>query len=121
MKILNWILCFLFLLSAGLQYNDPDPIQWMLMWAGAGVACLLFGIKKLPKWVPMAEAVIAICWAGYILPKIISHMVDIHWNEVFMQAKMSNLTVEYVREFGGLLIILIWMIVLILQTRKKPA
>ncbi len=32
MKILYWILAALFLLFAAVQYNDPDPIPWMLLY-----------------------------------------------------------------------------------------
>ncbi|MDA0345929.1 MAG: transmembrane 220 family protein [Verrucomicrobia bacterium] len=118
MKILNWILCFLFLLSAVLQYNDPDPVIWMLMWGATGVACLLFALKKLPNLMPMIVGGIALVWALILLPKIIGTYEDILWNEVFMQASMSNITVEWVREMGGLLIIAIWMGVLLCVGRK---
>ncbi len=118
MKILNWILCFLFLLSAVLQYNDPDPLPWMIMWGAAGVACLLYGAGKLPLWLPMTVGAVALVWGLALLPGIFQTAGDIRWNEVFMQATMSNLTVEWVREMGGLLIIAIWMGLLLLGRRK---
>jgi hypothetical protein len=31
----------LFLLSAAVQYNDPDPLPWMAAYLGAAVVCLL--------------------------------------------------------------------------------
>jgi hypothetical protein len=109
MKVLNWIFCFLFLLSAVLQYNDPDPIPWMLMWGAAGATCLLSGLGKLPKPLPITVGVIGLIWAFSLLPGIVRTASDIHWNEVFMQASMSNITVEWVREMGGLLIMAVWM------------
>ncbi|QXD24532.1 transmembrane 220 family protein [Opitutia bacterium ISCC 51] len=118
MKILNWILCFLFLLSAVLQYNDPDPLLWMIMWGAAGVACLLYGIGKLPKWLPILVGGVGLVWGLALIPGIIRTAGDIRWNEVFMQASMSNITVEWVREMGGVFIIALWMGVLILKSRK---
>ena len=118
MKILNWILCFLFLLSAVLQYNDPDPLLWMIMWGAAGVACLLYGIGKLPKWLPILVGGVGLVWGLALIPGIIRTVGDIRWNEVFMQASMSNITVEWVREMGGVFIIALWMGVLILKSRK---
>ena len=118
MKILNWILCFLFLLSAVLQYNDPDPLLWMIMWGAAGIACLLYGIGKLPMWLPVAIGAVGLVWGLALLPGIIRTAGDIRWNEVFMQAGMSNITVERVREMGGLIIISIWMAVLLCKSRK---
>ena len=31
----------LFVLSAAVQYNDPDPLPWMAAYLGGAVACLL--------------------------------------------------------------------------------
>ncbi|MCZ6674430.1 MAG: transmembrane 220 family protein [Verrucomicrobia bacterium] len=121
MKRLNWLFCFLFLLSAVLQYNDPDPVVWMLRWGAAGIGCLLFGLGKLPKALPIAVGVIGLIWATVLLPRILETSVDIRWKEVFMQASMSNITVEWIREMGGLLIITTWMGVLVLLGRKKSA
>jgi hypothetical protein len=118
MKLLNWILCFLFLFSAILQYNDPDPIIWMIMWGAAGVACLLYGLGKLPKLLPIVVGVVGLIWAFALLPGIIRTASDIRWNEVFMQASMSNITVEWIRECGGLLIISIWMWLLLMRSRN---
>jgi len=119
MKLLNWLFCLSFLLSAVLQYNDPDPVVWILMWGVAGVACLLHGIGKLPQKLPIIVGVIALVWGFALLPGIIRTAADIRWNEVFMQASMSNITVEWVREMGGLLIIAIWMGVLVMKDRKS--
>lgn len=119
MKIINWIFCFLFLLSAVLQFNDPDPVIWMIMWSAAGISCLLFGLGKLPKVLPIAVGGVSLIWALVLLPRIIGTYGDILWDEVFMQVSMSNITVEWVREIGGLVIIAVWMAVLIFQGRKK--
>ena len=119
MKIVNWIFCCLFFLSAVFQYNDPDPVIWILMWGAAGAACLFFGIGKLPMALPVAMAAIGLIWALALFPKILETSADIRWREVFMQASMSNITVEWVREMGGLLIISAWMGVLVFLKRKK--
>ncbi|MBH54558.1 MAG: hypothetical protein CMI18_09465 [Opitutaceae bacterium] len=121
MKIVNWVLCFLFFLSAFLQYNDPDPIAWMLMWGAAGVVCLFFGLGSLPLILPITIALVGLVWAGLLLPRIIETFDSIRWNEIFMQATMSNITVEWAREFGGLIVIAGWMSLLTLQKVKKNA
>jgi len=121
MKIVNWGLCSLFFLSAFLQYNDPDPIAWMLIWGAAGVVCLLYGFGSLSLIFPIALVLIGLVWAGFLLPRIIETFDSIGWDEVFMQATMSNIIVESVREMGGLLIIAVWMSLLIVQKVKKNA
>ncbi|WP_395805537.1 transmembrane 220 family protein [Daejeonella sp.] len=32
MKIFNLVFCLLFIVSAGLQYNDPDPYLWITIY-----------------------------------------------------------------------------------------
>lgn len=108
----------LFFLSAALQYNDPDPVAWMLMWAAAGVVCLAYTLGRLPVAVALLVGLVALAWSLTLLPGIIQNADSIYWNEVFMQASMSNLTVEWVRELGGLLIIVLWMLVLSITNRK---
>ena len=92
----------------------------MLIWGAAGVVCLFFGLGSLPKILPISLGLVSLVWALFILPGIISTAGDIRWNEVFMQASMSNITVEWVREMGGLLIIAIWMMVLSFKGRRIP-
>lgn len=39
MKIFNLIFCILFVICAGLQYNDPDPWLWMPIYLYGAVIC----------------------------------------------------------------------------------
>ncbi len=60
MKIFNIIFCILFVICAGLQYNDPDPYVWVPIYLFGAVICwfafkgeyfgtpMLIGIGSLP-------------------------------------------------------------------------
>ena len=39
MKIFNIIFCILFVICAGLQYNDPDPYLWIPIYLFGAVLC----------------------------------------------------------------------------------
>lgn len=39
MKIFNLFFCILFVLSAALQYNDPDPWLWMPIYLYGAILC----------------------------------------------------------------------------------
>ena len=39
MKIFNYIFCILFIISAALQYNDPDPYLWIPIYMYGAVLC----------------------------------------------------------------------------------
>ncbi len=40
-KVANWLMIAAFLFSVAVQYNDPDPIRWMLVYGLAALACIL--------------------------------------------------------------------------------
>jgi hypothetical protein len=42
----NWLMAALFGLSAVLQYNDPDPLSWIALYAAAAAACVLWGLRR---------------------------------------------------------------------------
>ena len=41
MKILNYVMAAAFIFSVIVQFNDPDPLLWMLIYGLAGAACVL--------------------------------------------------------------------------------
>lgn len=41
LRLFNYLFAFLFLVSAGLQYNDPDPYLWMPIYLFGAVLCFL--------------------------------------------------------------------------------
>lgn len=110
---------FLFLISVLVQYNDPDPLRWMLMYGAAMIACiwravavhfgnkngythratLLFAIYT--STVASAAIVWAVDWMPSLQPVSLVH--------IFTDAGMYHAGVEEAREFGGLLIIAVWM------------
>ena len=48
MKIINYLMIVLFAYSAIVQLNDPDPIQWVLVYVGAMAFCGLWMMKEFP-------------------------------------------------------------------------
>jgi len=46
-KILGFLFAVLFLVSAILQYNDPDTVIWIIIWSFAAVFCLAFALNKI--------------------------------------------------------------------------
>ncbi len=46
-KVLGVLFSILFIWSAILQYNDPDPIQWIVYYGAAAMASILFVFNRL--------------------------------------------------------------------------
>ena len=136
MRILNPIMAALFLLSAAVQFNDPDPIQWIAIYTTAAFACVLatgvawqvrrpHGIERARgnlrakvQWISVLTGMAAFVWAAFLLPEAVRQNAPLSLPLVFGSAEMMNERVELVREIGGLSIVAFWMLVVFFTGRK---
>jgi len=109
-KIFNLLFCLLFIFSAALQYNDPDPYLWMPIYLyGAALCWLAFR----NKYFPMAYITGIILYFGYAVYLFLENDGVIDWyskhdSESLVQTmKATKPWIENTREFGGLLILII--------------
>ena len=68
-KSLGFLFAILFLISAILQYNDPDPLLWMIIWAGAGVIALAVALDKVSFLIPLCSGICAFIGFFYTYPE----------------------------------------------------
>ncbi|MBF0276952.1 MAG: transmembrane 220 family protein [SAR324 cluster bacterium] len=108
-KYLNIVMLVLFLLSVFVQYNDPDPLQWMAVYGLSALACLLYSINRLQWWVSSGIGTIALTWAGFLVPQISDSTDEISVGAIFGTVEMKTVGVELSRELGGLMIVACWM------------
>lgn len=109
LRALNGVMAALFALSAAVQFNDPDPLRWIAVYAAAAIvsAAAAFGRRVA---VPAAVlAVVSLVWAIAVASEAkgvptLAELVD------FQMMKTS--TVELARETLGLGMIFVWMAVL---------
>ncbi len=100
-----------FLMSAAVQYNDPDPFLWIGAYSIAAAAALLFLKGKLPLVVPLGLAL------AYLVGGVIS------WPEAFegvQRTMANNKNVEQGREALGLFISAVFMLVFCLGIFLSP-
>lgn len=105
----NGFMLLMFLFSAAVQFNDPDPFVWMAIYGAAAVVCGLEMRRRAPAWAAVALALIALAWAGSLYYR--ANEVPI--SSLFAQWEMRDLRVEEAREMYGLTFIAIWMMVII--------
>ena len=116
MKILYWVLAVIFALFALVQYNDPDPVQWILMYAGVAVHFAMAALGRLYRpavWVWLAAAVI---WAATLFPDFMN-WINMGEPSIVESMKAETPWVELTREFLGLVIAALGCIFLL--ARKK--
>ncbi len=117
-SVINFLLYVSFLLSIFVQYNDPDPFEWMAVYAGAALACVLAAARRLPVWYPVVLGLAVAVWAGILLVQAMGSTQELSWAAVFGSAAMKNERVELVRETGGLLIVGLWSVILVVRQSR---
>jgi hypothetical protein len=103
MKIAYWTLAVVFALFAAVQYNDPDPLRWILLYGLVAVHFVLAALGKLnlmAVWLTLAAAAI---WAATLLPDFIN-WIRMGEPSIVESMKAEEPWIELTREFLGLVV-----------------
>jgi Transmembrane family 220, helix len=127
MKIFNLIFAILFLISAGLQYNDPDPYLWIPLYLLAAFLCFRAYQGRFLKLSYRIAIIIYSVYALYLFfdqNGVLSWAND-HGAESLVQTmKADKPWIEETREFGGLFIMIFAISVNLIYSfrhKKMPA
>ena len=109
MKVFNIIFCLIFILSAALQYNDPDPYIWVPIYLyGAWFCFQAFRGKYYPK-AYLAGILIYTIYALYLWfdkSGVMSWYSEHNAENIVQSMKATKPWIEETREFGGLLLLI---------------
>lgn len=113
----------LFLISAALQYNDPDPYVWIPLYLLGAWLCWKANQGSYPPPIYLAAAIIYIGYAAYLFVAAdgVASWVNDHDTESLVQTmKAEKPWIEQSREFGGLLILLFSLAVNWITKPRNP-
>lgn len=96
MKIAALVLAVLFGYAGVMQYNDPDPLRWVVLYGAAVLITLWLVVRPPPRILPLLLGAVAAVWAVTLVPGVLREAAY-SWN-------------EEERELGGLVITAIWML-----------
>lgn len=114
MKIFNVVFIILFIVSAALQYNDPDPYIWMPIYLYGALLCY-FSIKQ--NYKPALFIIGLVVFSAYALYLFFADDGVLEWitnhdaESIVQSMEPKKPWIEETREFFGL-IILIFSIVI---------
>lgn len=114
----NTVMLLAFVGSAVVQWNDPDPVRWMLLYSSAAVACALHLFGVLPWRLAAAVGVVALVWSAIWAPGVITNAPI---GQLFTTYQMMSPEIEEARELLGLLIVAGWMAVLVAVRRRQAS
>ena len=122
MKVFNILFCILFLISAGLQYNDPDPYIWIPIYLYGAILCwLAFRNQYYPK----AYLAGIIIFAGYAVYFFFTENGVLDWiqkhdaENIAANMKATTPWIEDTREFFGLVILIVVLLVNLIYAKRK--
>jgi hypothetical protein len=112
-KNIYFVISGLFLLFAIVQWNDPDPLIWMIFYGVMSLIYILLALgKRFAFYLSVLMLITCIIYMGFILPEIIKWIKD-GMPSIVQSMKATIPSIEYTREFLGLLLCLIaciWVI-----------
>jgi uncharacterized membrane protein len=118
MKIFNGILTILFILFAAVQFNDPDPIVWVIIYSAVAVISGFAVVGKYNKNVIVTVIGICIVWMLTLVPGVVD-WIEEGMPSITGSMKAESPYIEYLREFLGLFIALLALVFHYFQARKK--
>jgi len=109
LKVFNLIFCIIFILSAALQYNDPDPYIWVPIYLyGAWFCFQAFKGRYYPK-AYLAGIFIYTIYALYLWfdkSGVVSWYSEHNAENIVQSMKATKPWIEETREFGGLVLLI---------------
>lgn len=116
LRLAHAVMALLFFLSALLQFNDPNPLPWILIYLLAAGASGLCALLKLFCAQIVGGLVLLVGLISEI-PYIRVAAWQTPWTDLTREWKMTSESVVDGREFYALLWIIGWMVVVVVTAR----
>lgn len=91
-------------ISAALQYNDPDPVRWIVLYLAAGAAAVVAWVQPRAWSAPLVVAVVALGWAVLLWAGVAG---TVETSDLWKRMSEKGGKVEEMREAGGLSLVVI--------------
>ncbi|MEX2336592.1 MAG: transmembrane 220 family protein [Fulvivirga sp.] len=121
MKIISLTLAILFMGFAAVQYNDTDPLQWMLIYGYVAVIPILYLFKVYPVRLILLTIVAGTVLSVFYIPGIIDWLQQGTAGELTQEMKATKPYIEESREFFGLFLALLTLLFYYVQEKKLVA
>ena len=121
MKAVNIFFIIVFILSATLQYNDPDPYIWVPIYLYGAWLCYQAFNKK---YNPVLYIIGLVVYTGYAAYLFFDNQGVLSWagehnaENIVQSMKATKPWIEETREFGGLLILIVALVINMIWLRR---
>lgn len=122
MKLFNLIFIILFIISAALQYNDPDPYLWMPIYLYGAIMCFLAfrGYYNLTLYLLglIAYSIYAL-YLFFAQDGVLTWIKEHDSESIVQSMEVSKPWIEETREFFGLVILSSVLVINMIWLSKK--
>jgi hypothetical protein len=121
MKVFNIISIIILVLFAGLQYNDPDPYIWIPIYLYTAFLCYRAIQKKYDPALFVIGLVVYLGYAAYLFfdkTGVLDWAKEHHSESLVETMKVEKPWIEETREFGGLVIVILVLVINMFWLRK---
>jgi hypothetical protein len=119
MKWIQYFLGALFILFAVVQYNDPDPFLWIVIYGIVGIVCVLKGLGWFPKSTVMLFLIAMVLYTLLHLPYVVEWLTIENSGDLISGMSDDKPYIEGTREFFGLLMADITLAYLLFFKKKS--
>ena len=113
LRLFAIVMALTFLVFAGLQYNDPDPIIWIPIYLYLVLVSILVLNRKISQVVLFVSALAFLVGAFYLWPA--------QWEGVALQHGMKTVNIEAGRESLGLALGCVTLLIYGLAINRRRA
>ena len=105
-RYVSWSVALLLLLCAGLQFNDPDPVRWIAIYAGAAAISAILPLRLRLHPVAVVVGMGAAIWCGYLAAPVVGL---VSFADLFSSMSEKSGLVERAREAIGTGLVSLWL------------
>jgi hypothetical protein len=109
-KVFSLVFGVLFVICAGLQWNDPDPYLWIPLYLLSALSCAFAFKGVATQRLNIFNVALFSVYAIYLFVTkdgVISWATEHHFDSLTQSMMASTPWIENTREFGGLFIMLV--------------
>lgn len=113
------LIAVVFFVFAAIQFNDPDPMYWVAVYCDTAFVALASAFRR--SYIIWTAIVTGMTIAGLLIaaPGFVDYIGAGDTAAIFGEMRGSKIFVESAREFIGLLITLIALVIYIRQVGQK--
>jgi hypothetical protein len=119
--VVNIFLALVFILFAIVQLNDPDPAIWFSIYLLTAVLCVASIFRRIPLNLLYGFGLVLLFYAAMHLEFAMEWMLSENKSELFGEMQEEKYYLEGTREFLGLLIVILAVVYLLVQNKKRIA